>query len=164
MIQRSMNELYGKSKYRIHLFEVKDNIGNHIWSGSTASERNIVIIRINNNFDVPRNLNKLLKKSFFCFDCLAMSCLKHRHRCNMTCRSCGESIMICNSTEEGFTKQCEDCKIFYLSKQCYERHRKKQRTVQTDVLLFTIVQNVTTITTLKTLLQMRYVILIRIQF
>ncbi|KAF8385631.1 hypothetical protein PRIPAC_74773 [Pristionchus pacificus] len=46
-IQRSLNEVHGRHYYRIHLFQVTGDKCTHLWSGVTASERNIIIIKNN---------------------------------------------------------------------------------------------------------------------
>ncbi|KAF8361069.1 hypothetical protein PRIPAC_87992 [Pristionchus pacificus] len=124
-IQRSLNEIHGRHQYRIHLFEVKSDECNHLWSGASPSKRNILIITQNGQFDVPKNFDKLLKGSYFCFDCLILQRYKHSHRCEWTCRSCGISNIIYNSIDENYSQECEKCNLVFTSKQCFERHRKK---------------------------------------
>lgn len=128
-IQRELNVLYGKSIYRIHLFNITE-AGEciHEWSGASMSERNIIIYRQGTNFDVPKNLKRMRKDTFFCVNCLKSSRYSYRHRCDSTCVNCGISTLICNSSSNSdYRKECEKCHIFFLSEQCYKRHCKKDK-------------------------------------
>lgn len=125
-IQRQFNSFYGKYKYRIHLFTVSGEIGcQHEWSGASPSERNIIIIRRGMNFDIARNIGKIRKYEYFCNDCLQTSRYSYRHRCDYSCKNCGISVLICNVSDQSYRKQCSECGVYFLSEQCYVRHKKK---------------------------------------
>ncbi|KAF8373334.1 hypothetical protein PRIPAC_79763, partial [Pristionchus pacificus] len=120
-----LEEVHGRHYYRIHLFQVTGDKCTHLWSGATPSQRNIIIIKNNGQFDVPKNMHLLLKRSYFCCNCLEICRHKHSHRCESTCRLCGISNLICNVVDDNFSKQCDNCNIVFTSMQCFERHRKK---------------------------------------
>lgn len=118
-----MNEIYGVGIYRLHLFQLDGNSCHRVWSGISPSERNMFLLQNENSFKYPNNLGKLIGQKYFCGNCLDTSRFKTSHRCFLNCRSCGTSLLICSPSGENYSKQCETCQIFFLSPQCYARHK-----------------------------------------